>query len=81
MKIGSQLQFEIPDTCPENCPHQGSLKDYSYKDECQECPIWLCEYWTDVIGDRVCLVEPKDFKDELIPTWQQFFKGLVNGKK
>lgn len=68
MKIGSKLQFEVPDNCKKctiaekhqfTCYGQGSI--------CTRCPILISK-------GEVVLVPPTEFRDDWAECWQDFFK-------
>ena len=76
MKIGSELQFEVPDECPSNC---------GYKDEptyqgstCTRCPVFNCKPCPSPNGEvgDFCLVEPQGFRDDWANMWELYFIKL-----
>jgi hypothetical protein len=80
MKIGSQLQFEIPDHCPENCEFIEEKKFFSMTSFCFRCPIINCTSFDgppDENGksEPMCLVNPEDFGEDWAKEWEEFFKG------
>lgn len=66
MKIGSKLQYEVPNSCPDNCTnlgtrlYQGSI--------CTRCPIFNCA------GE--VLMKSIEYRDDCAKEWQTFFINL-----
>lgn len=73
MKIGSELQFEVPDHCPENCPFLEDKKQFSQGCTCSRCPIINCTPF-DYEGQMICMIDPEDFRDDWAREWEDFFK-------
>lgn len=82
MKVGSELQFEVPDDCPENCCGKDESR-YRYQgDICCRCPITNCK--TIIIpeedrhfaGDTLRLMNPKDYSDDLAEAYVEMFEDL-----
>jgi len=72
MKIGSELQFEIPDDCPEHCLFLHDARALSQGGMCFRCPVMNCR-----AGDIGPLIEPIDFRDDWAEEWARFFKDGV----
>lgn len=73
MKIGSKLQFEVPDSCPEGCAlqepcfYQGCI--------CTRCPVFSCkEPVTEEDRIYMPLVQAEHFRDDWASEWEEFFK-------
>lgn len=70
MKIGSQLQFEIPDQCPDLCAFQKDLQFFDSTSMCFRCPVINC------LGDSTNrLIDPWNYRDDWAKEWEIFFKG------
>jgi len=77
MKIGSKLQFEVPDRCPENCPYFGDLQKDMMLSDCFRCPVFSCQ--TTVGG--INMISPESYHDESANLWEMFFKNLKDIKQ
>ena len=66
MKIGSKLQFDFPDKCPENCKFKDEL--FYQGSICCRCPLFNC-------GGEYRLIEPEEYRDDWAEEWQEFFKS------
>ena len=68
MKIGSKLQYEVPDNCQECHLKQKFLQFYV----CYRCPVFNCK--TRIInGKDFYMVKPQDFRDDWAEEWQRAF--------
>lgn len=77
MKIGSKLQYEVPNDCPENCKlepeffYQGCI--------CTRCPIFVCkEPITEDEKEYMPLVPAEKFRDDWASEWEGYFIDNVN---
>jgi hypothetical protein len=71
MKIGTKLQFEVPDSCPFNCVYRHERESFSMTSECFRCPVLNCG------GDaQTRAIEPNHYRDDWAKSWEKFFKGL-----
>jgi len=68
MRIGSKLQFEVPDSCPKQCVYHGDMVRYFQGSICHRCPVFNCT------GEDP-LLSRSDFRDDWAEEWQKFFKG------
>lgn len=75
MKIGENLQFEVPDKCPENCEFKDDIRNYGQSAMCIRCPILNCVPIKDEEGEEFCLIEPEDYRNDWAKEWQEFFKS------
>jgi len=67
---------ELPDRCPENCPHRDSFALYGQNSICGRCPVFCCIPCDD---DGFCLVEPADYRSDWAKEWAEWFKnGMEN---
>ena len=71
-------KYEIPDTCPSNCPHKNNK--FSQGDLCRCCPVFSCYKikTNDEYGDEngmFCLIEAKDYREDWAKIWSEWFKG------
>lgn len=76
MKIGSALQFEVPDDCPNNCGYKNEL---TYQGStCTRCPVFSCKPcpYPDEIGGTFTLVEPQGYRDDWASMWVSYFEKL-----
>lgn len=63
-------KFEVPDKCPENCPH---INEPAYQGSiCSRCPIFNCK--KDDTG--FCLIEPEGYREDWAEYWQEAFKQM-----
>jgi len=69
LKFGSELQYEYPEKCPENC----SLKPESFYQgcACMRCPVLCCKDDDDGYSP---IIEPEDFRDDWAAEWETFFR-------
>ena len=67
MKIGSKLQYEVPDKCPEDCKHI-KTECKAVNGLCALCPV--CLYST---GMGTVIVPPEQFRDDFAKAWVEFF--------
>ena len=77
MKFGTQLQFEYPEECPENC----ILKPDAFYQGCMctRCPILVCkEPVTEEDKHYMPMVPANEFRNDWAEQWDEFFK---TGKK
>lgn len=76
MKIGSHLQFEVPDNCPKDCIYKNRFHEYGQCSVCSRCPVFNCQIinWED--GTTIyAMVNPEHFRDDWAREWQEFFKS------
>jgi len=71
MKIGSNFQFEVPDSCPEDCKHYGDMGRYGQGSICFRCPVFNC-------GGVDPLIDKQYYRDDWAEDWAKFFKGEIN---
>ncbi len=70
MKIGSSLQYEVPDNC------KGCLlrpESFDQGNICFRCPVFNCRV-TTIEGEDFRLVNPEDFRDDWAKEWERAFK-------
>jgi len=69
MKIGSKLQFIVPDSCLSDCPYR---KEPFYQGNmCCSCPVFNCSSF----GDKNSrLLEPEEYRDDWAEEWEKFFR-------
>jgi hypothetical protein len=74
VKIGSKLQYIVPDKCPTSC----SLKPVHFDQGaiCFRCPVILCSK-----NDGFCVLEPSDIRDDWAEEWEAFFKGYIDAPR
>lgn len=70
MKVGSKLQFEVPDSCEDDCKFREDLQEYGQNSICGRCPVLICT------GDDP-LVEPEGYRADWAEEWVKFFAGEV----
>jgi hypothetical protein len=63
-------KYEIPDSCPFDCPERGSL--FGQNSLCIRCPIFNC------IGDDP-LLRQEDYREDWAEEWERWFKTGMNG--
>lgn len=68
MKIGSNLQFEIPDQCPETCSFINERAFFDQSSVCCRCPVMNC---SGLLEYR--LMDPWDYDDDCAAEWVTFF--------
>lgn len=66
MRIGSKLQYTIPDICPRKCSY--SETDRYCNEMCMRCPVFIFE---DGFSN---VISKKDFRDDWAEEWEIFFK-------
>lgn len=64
-------KYEVPDSCPTDCPFYGDFRDMGQCSICLRCPVINCAV---IPGTDVCLIEPQDFRPDWAKEWQEFFK-------
>ena len=75
MKIGSKLQFEVPDKCPPTCAYLHDIRNFGQNAICRYCPIFACTPVPDPEGEgTVCIVDPDDMRDDWAEEWERYFK-------
>jgi len=63
MKIGSKLQFEVPDQCPDNCP--AKPESFYQGCSCMRCPVFCCEPGkTEEDKKHLPMIGPDDYRDD-----------------
>lgn len=74
MKVGTELQFEFPDECPEGCIYQS--EPFSQGSMCTRCPVFCCtDYNTDKNSPiHGPLIDPNGYRDDWAEEWEEFFK-------
>jgi len=76
MKVGTKLQFEVPDDCPEDCKHKGTMGFQG--DACSRCPVFNCKGPGPDADEmeKMCLpvLEPNEYRDDWAEEWVEFFK-------
>lgn len=81
MKIGSHLQFEVPDRCPKGCIYFDDFKVYGQSAMCGRCPVFSCQ----IVGKfpdgepDYSMMPPQHFRNDWAEKWERFFKegGIV----
>ena len=78
LKIGSELQYEVPDECPEDCPF--SVRRQGQGDLCTRCPVFNCSP-PKCAEDAMYMpvIEPKFYRDDWAREWVRFFTLMDNG--
>jgi len=72
MKIGSKLQFEVPDNC-QGC--HCKPENFSQGNICYRCPIFSCKIMEDIETEELWgLINPEDFRDDWAEAWEKCFK-------
>ena len=71
MKVGSKLQFSVPDKCPEECRYIDDIMNYGQSAICRYCPVLCCN------GPEP-MIEPEGMRDDWAEDWQDFFSGKVS---
>lgn len=71
MKIGSKLQYEVPDDCSLDCPHLAHLEMFSQTGSCIRCPVFNCK---PVDESGICLIDPDQWPDDSAAEWSSWFK-------
>ena len=76
MKIGSKLQFEVPDNCDRcHLKPENFLESFSQGDICSRCPIFNCKFMDDIETDEYwCLINPEEYRDDWAKEWEKCFK-------
>lgn len=72
MKIGSKLQFTVPDKCPADCRYKDDFRNYGQNAVCMHCPVLCC--W-DNHDDMSPIVAANNFRDDWAAEWELFFKN------
>lgn len=63
-------EYEVPDSCPENCGFVGDIERYGQGSVCMQCPVFCCTG-----GDPLPLVDPMGYRKDWAKSWCEFFKG------
>jgi hypothetical protein len=71
MRLGTKLQFDVPDMCPTACPHQHEPFDQG--STCARCPVFCCN---EAGGMR--LAEPDRWHDGDAESWQEYLGQFVS---
>ena len=75
MKIGSKLQFEVPDECPVICPNFEARLSSCRGDECYRCPVSSCRpVYKEPDGSYFYALYPDRYRDDWAAEWEQFFR-------
>jgi hypothetical protein len=73
MKIGQNLQFEVPDKCPPDCTYKNDIGDYGLSAICIRCPVLNCKI-IDESKYGGPIIDPRDFRNDWAADWENFFK-------
>lgn len=72
MKVGTKLQYEVPDGCSEDCSFVDDLDKYGQSSICIRCPVLNC-----VDGPMGPIIEPEHYRNDWAREWEKFFKGEI----
>ena len=74
MKIGTELQYEVPDDCPEDCKYKNN-KGFQ-GDICCRCPIFNCkDIYDEELNEHIgAMLQPNEYRDDWAKEWVEFFK-------
>lgn len=74
MRVGSLLQFEVPDKCPDDCKLKGDIAAFGQNSLCTRCPVFNCETPDDVIANEYSpILDPIEYRDDWAAQWVKFF--------
>lgn len=79
MKIGSELQFEVPDACPGDCSRSPKMTGHGFYQgcACTRCPVFNCQPpKTEEDAYYMPLVKPEDYRDDWAEEWVKFFNSI-----
>jgi hypothetical protein len=76
MKIGRNLQYEVPDKCPNNCPF---ISPFEQGNTCSRCPIFVCSKF-NYEGTEVSMLNPEDYDNKTAECWELLFKKIEEDK-
>ena len=69
MKI-SKKRYEVPNTCPLNCPFRNELSRLGQSAICIRCPVFICH------PEDMCLMKPEEYRPDWAKEWWKFFDAL-----
>ena len=72
MKIGPNLDVEVPDECPDKCP--GKTEIVAQGGLCHRCPVSNCAGEGDMV-----LLRPNDFRPDWAEEWARWFREGMKG--
>ena len=79
MKVGSNLEYEVPDECPEWCK-KINQNEMSQDSLCTRCPVFNCRTFAvpeedrNFAGDSMQLIKNEDFSDDFAKMFVEYFK-------
>lgn len=74
MEIGQNLQYKVPDECPEDCKYKNSFLEEGQSAICGRCPIFNCREVPDEDGYMFSLVSKRCYRNDWAKEWEEFFK-------
>ena len=70
---------ELPDQCPDNCPHHDSLYLHGQNSICGRCPVFCCTPCIDEKGKDFYMVEPTAYRADWAKEWANWFHHGMEG--